>query len=218
MGIYGSICPMSTLSSILFSQYRSRVLGLLLLHPEQAYYLRQIARLTGTEPGTLQREMIKLEQAELVTVKKIGNQTHYQANRSCSILEELASIMRKTSGLVDVLLQGLLPLENQIQCAFIFGSTAGSKATVGSDIDIMIIGDLKFAEVVTTLHPYQETLGREINPKVFTSKDWTKLIQDNGAFIRDVLSKPKLYIIGNEHDLLINGDTKLVKKSHRGNA
>ncbi|WP_397392705.1 nucleotidyltransferase domain-containing protein [Polynucleobacter sp.] len=209
---------MSMLTSILFSQYRSSVLGLLLLHPEQAYYLRQIARLTGTTPGTLQREMIKLEKAGLVTVKKIGNQTHYQANRSCPIFEELASILRKTSGLVDVLLQGLLPLENQIQCVFVFGSAAGGKASVGSDIDIMIIGDLEFADVVAILHPYQETLGREINPKLFTGKDWIKLIQDNGAFIRDVLSKPKLYIIGNEHDLLINGGTQLVKKSHRGNA
>ena len=162
--------------------------------------------------------MIKLEKAELVTVKKIGNQTHYQANRSCPIFEELASILRKTSGLVDVLLQALLPLENQIQYAFVFGSSAGGKSTVGSDIDIMIIGDLEFARVVATLHPYQETLGREIDPKVFTDKDWSKLLQDNGAFIRDVLSKPKLYIIGNEHDLLINGDTKLVKKSYRSNA
>ena len=209
---------MPILSSILFSQYRSRVLGLLLLHPEQAYYLRQIARLTGTAPGTMQRELIKLEEAELVTVKKIGNQTHYQANRSSPIFEELASILRKTSGLVDVLLQGLLPLENQIQCAFVFGSTAGGKTTASSDIDIMLIGDLEFGEVVAALHPYQEILGREINPKVFTSKEWTKLMQDNGAFIRDVLSKPKLYIIGNEHDLLINGDTQLVKKSHRSNA
>jgi hypothetical protein len=82
----------------------------------------------------------------------------------------------------------------------------------------MLIGDLEFGEVVAALHPYQEILGREINPKVFTSKEWTKLMQDNGAFIRDVLSKPKLYIIGNEHDLLINGDTQLVKKSHRSNA
>lgn len=209
---------MTTLTSILFGQYRSRVLGLLLLNPEQAYYLRQIASLTGTTPGTLQREMIKLEQAELVTVKKIGNQTHYQANPSCPIFEELASILRKTSGLVDVLLQALLPVENQIQCAFVFGSTAGGKASAGSDIDIMIIGDLEFATVVAILHPYQETLGREINPKVFTGKDWTKLMQDNRAFIRDVLGKPKLYIIGNEHDLLINGGTQLVKKSHRGNA
>ena len=209
---------MSILSAILFSQYRSRVLGLLLLHPEQAYYLRQIARLTGTAPGTMQRELIKLVEAELVTVKKIGNQTHYQANRSSPIFEELASILRKTSGLVDVLLQGLLPLENQIQCAFVFGSTAGGKTTASSDIDIMLIGDLEFGEVVAALHPYQEILGREINPKVFTSKEWTKFMQDNGAFIRDVLSKPKLYIIGNEHDLLINGDTQLVKKSHRSNA
>lgn len=210
--------PMSSLSTILFSQYRSRVLGLLLLHPEQSYYLRQIARLTGSAPGTLQREMIKLEHAELVTVKRIGNQTHYQADTSCPIFDEISSILKKTSGLVDVLLQGLLPLENQIQFAFVYGSTAGGTSTINSDIDLMIIGDVNFGEIVTTLHEYQKILGREINPKVFTVKDWIKLVQDNGAFIRDVLSKPKLYIIGNEHDLLIHGDTQLVKKSYWDNA
>ena len=46
-------------TSILFSEYRRRVLGLLLLHPEERYHVREIARLTNTTAGTLHRELSK---------------------------------------------------------------------------------------------------------------------------------------------------------------
>ena len=101
---------MTPLGSVLFTDYRRRVLGLLLLHPERRYYLREMARLTGTVPGTLKRELSKLESAGVLTVEKVGNQAHYAANRDCPIFEELASVLRKTSGLADVLSEGLAPL------------------------------------------------------------------------------------------------------------
>jgi predicted nucleotidyltransferase len=195
---------MTTLSSILFTDYRSRVLGLLLLHPERSYYLREIALLTSTIPGTLKRELDKLIEVGLLTVKKIGNQNHYQANRECPIYEDLANILRKTSGLVDVLMGGLLPLSKKIENAFVFGSVASGNANAKSDIDLMLIGDLTYAKVVSLMHPLQEQLGREINPKIFTVKEWQKLMQDNGAFVHDVLSKTKLFIIGNEQQLQIH--------------
>jgi predicted nucleotidyltransferase len=195
---------MSTLSSILFTEYRSRVLGLLLLHPERSYYLREIARLTATVPGTLKREMDKLLEVDLLTVKKVGNQNHYQANRECPIYEDLTNVLRKTSGLSDVLIAALLPLSEKIQSAFIFGSVASGKVNAKSDIDLMLIGEVTYAEVVLLLHPLQEQLGREINPKIYADKEWSKLVKDNGAFVHDVLRKQKLFIIGNEQQLQSN--------------
>ena len=192
---------MSTLSSVLFTEYRSRVLGLLLLHPERSYYLREIARLTTTVPGTLKREMDKLLEVGLLTVQKVGNQNHYQANRECPIYEDLANVLRKTGGLSDVLIAALLPLSEKLQSAFVFGSVASGKVNAKSDINLLLIGELNYAEVVPLLHPLQEQLDREINPKIFTVKEWTKLLKDNGAFVHDVLSKPKLFIIGNEQQL-----------------
>ena len=206
---------MPTLSSVLFSDYRSRVLGLLLLHPERSYYLREIAMLTSTIPGTLKRELDKLNEVGLLTVKKVGNQNHYQANRECPIYEDLANILRKTSGLVDVLMGGLLPLSKNIQNAFVFGSVASGNVNAKSDIDLMLIGDLTYAEVVSLMHPLQEQLGREINPKIFTVKEWQKLMQDNGAFVHDVLSKTKLFIIGNEQQLQIHEASHQSKKLNR---
>lgn len=189
---------MSTLSSVLFTEYRSRVLGLLLLHPERTYYLREIARLTETVPGTLKREMDKLLEVGLLTVQKVGNQNHYQANRDCPIYEDLANVLRKTSGLSDVLTAALIPISEKLQSAFVFGSVASGKVNAKSDIDLLLIGEVRYSEVVPLLHPLQEQLGREINPKIFAVKEWNQLLEDNGAFAKDVMSKPKLFIFGGE--------------------
>lgn len=206
---------MSTLSSVLFTEYRSRVLSLLLLHPERSYYLREIARITATVPGTLKREMDKLLEVGLLTVQKIGNQNHYQANRDCPIYEDLANVLRKTSGLSDVLTAALMPLSEKLQSAFVFGSVASGKTNVKSDIDLLLIGEVTYPEIVPLLHPLQEQLGREINPKIFAVNEWAKLVKDNGAFVHDVLSKPKLFIIGNEQQLYTNEGSHYSTKPSR---
>lgn len=185
-----------SLASVLFPDYRRKVLALLLLHPESSYHQREIARLTETQSGTLSRELVKLVAAGLAVKTRVGNQQHYRANRECPIFEELASILRKTSGLTDILAEALSPIADRISAAFVFGSMASGKASAGSDIDLMILGTVTFREVVAVLYPCQETLGREINPKVYQREEWQRLLAEGGAFITDLLEKPKVYVIG----------------------
>ncbi len=191
-----------SLAAILFPDYRRRVLGLLLLHPDKGYHLREIARLTGTAAiGALARELSKLAEAGVLNLERVGNQAHYSANCACPIFEELASIVRKTSGLADVLAVGLEPLADQIEAALVFGSVASGKANAGSDIDLLLIGSASFADAVAKLHPLQETLGREINPKLYTRAEWASLVAKKSAFVRDVLGKPRVFVIGDEQAL-----------------
>lgn len=185
-----------SLASVLFPDYRRKVLALLLLHPESSYHQREIARLTETQSGTLSRELVKLVAAGLAVKTRVGNQQHYRANRECPIFEELASILRKTSGLTDILAEALSPIADQISAAFVFGSMASGKASAGSDIDLMILGTVTFREAVAVLYPCQETLGREINPKVYQREEWQRLLAEGGAFITDLLEKPKVFVIG----------------------
>jgi len=192
----------SALANILFPGYRRGVLGLLLLHPENSYHVREIARLTATTPGTLARELSKLVEAGLLTRSPQGNQVLYAANTASPVFEELASILRKTTGLADVLAQALAPLAGRVRAAFVFGSSASGKARPGSDVDVLLIGeDLGYGEVVSALYPAQETLGREINPKLYSLAEWRKLAQADGAFYRDVMAKPKLFLMGGKDEL-----------------
>ncbi len=113
-----------SLSALLFPEYRRRVLGLLLLRPDQALHGREIARRTGLPAGTITRELAKLVEAGLLRREKRGNQQIYSADTNSPIHEELASILRKTSGLADVLVQALAPVVQQVRVAFVFGSMA----------------------------------------------------------------------------------------------
>jgi predicted nucleotidyltransferase len=117
------------------------------------------------------------------------------------VFEELASILRKTSGLVDVLANALAPLVEKISVALVFGSMGSGKETSGSDVDVLIIGDLSFADAVAALYPAQTTLGREINPKIYGIAEWRELKDNKNAFVQEILRKPKLYIIGGINDI-----------------
>ena len=191
----------SKLAEILFKGYRRRVLGLLLLKPDSAYHVRQIARLTNTQAGTLHKELARLADGDILTKRQQGNQVTYQANRQCIIFEELAGILRKTSGMADILANALSDIADQIDVAVIFGSVASGKATTLSDIDVLIIGDISFTEAVKRLYPVQSILAREINPKVYTVNEWCEAVLKDSVFIRELLTKPIIEIIGGKDDL-----------------
>lgn len=189
------------LASLLFKDYRRRALGLLLLHPDEKYHVREIARLTGTVAGTLHKELANLAEAGILTKEASGNQVLYRVNRNCPVFNELAGILKKTSGLVDVLAGALAPLAERIEVAFVYGSVAGGKETAGSDVDLMIIGEVEFAHVVAALNPAQDALGREINPKVFNPREWRERLACKDAFATDVTEKPKLFVLGSIDDI-----------------
>lgn len=189
------------LSSLLFSEYRKRILGLLLLNPNASYHVRELARLTHTAAGTLHKELTKLTVGGILQSKKIGNQVHYSADLACPIYEELASILRKTSGLADVLAKVLISVKDQISVAFVFGSVARGEQQSSSDVDVMIIGSLSFGDTAQLLHPAQAILQREINPVVYSVEEFERRVKNNDSFLNEVLAKSKLFIIGTEDEL-----------------
>ena len=191
----------SKLAELLFKDYRRRALSLLLLHADKHYHVREIARLTDTVAGTLHKELSRLADAGLLLKDNVGNQVLYGANRDCPIFEELASIFRKTSGITDVLAGALASFSDKIVAAFVFGSMASGKEAAGSDVDLLVIGDVGFTEVARAIYSAQEVLGREINPKVYSKEEWNQMLKNKNAFIKEVLKKPKLFIAGSEDEL-----------------
>lgn len=187
------------LSDILFGSYRKKVLGLLLLHPDTDYHVRELARATQTAPGTLHKELTRLAAAGLLLRKDQGNQVRYQANRNCPVFAELAGLLRKTTGAAELLSTALTPLQPPL--ALIFGSIASGTETAGSDVDVLIIANLGFSEVVRALYPVQAELGREINAVLYNAQEFTRRVQEQDPFALELLGKPKIFLMGTEHDL-----------------
>ena len=184
----------------LFSRYRRQVLALLLLRPDERFHVRELERLTGVSAGSLHRELKAMAQAGLLTSERQGNQVLYQADRSCSIFEELASIFRKTVGLATLLKDALAPLASRIQLAFVFGSMASGKQHAHSDLDICILGDVELVEVVKALGSAQEMLQREINPVAMSTTRFIDQLAHHDRFAERISDELKVFVIGDDDE------------------
>lgn len=185
----------------LLPQVRKKVLALLLAQPSKRWYLRDIERQTSLSIGTLHRELTGLAAAEIITKTKDGNRTYYQANAASPLFPELAGLLRKTAGLADVLSEALVPLATDVKIAFVYGSFAANKARAASDVDLMVIGNCTFSQVVEALLVAHQQLNREINPTVYPVQEFQQKVAAGHHFLKTVLAENKIFIIGNEHEL-----------------
>lgn len=200
MGIKSTSSP--GLADALFTQTQQRVLGLLFGQPQRAFGVAELIALIGAGSGAVQRELAKLATAGLVSVQRLGNQKRYQANADAPIHDELVAIVQKTIGLAGPLREALLPLQNQISAAFVYGSVAKRSDTVRSDIDLMILSDtLGYADVMQVLDGADVRLGRPVNPTLYSNDEFAKRVQEENAFLMRVLAQPKIWIIAGEDEL-----------------
>ena len=202
MGIKSTTSPPRSLSNALFPGTKQRVLGILYGHPARSFYANELISLAASGSGAVQRELATLASSGLVTVKSVGNQKHYQANPESPIFTELCAIIRKTTGLADPLRTALAPLSSQIAAAFVYGSVAKQTDTAGSDIDLMLISDeLDYGELFSALEDASATLGRPVNPTILTQKEFDKRFANQESFLTRVMEQPKIWLIGESHDL-----------------
>ncbi len=189
-----------SIGDLLFGKTRQAVMGLLFLRPDESFHLRQIVRLSGAGVGPVQRELAKLTAAGLVVREQQGRQVYFQAARS-PVFDELRGLLVKTAGCAEVLRDALAPLAPGIRAAFIFGSFAKGTAHGQSDVDVMVVGDVKFPGVARALVAPQRRLGRQINPTVYPPAELERKRRAGHHFIVDVLGGPKVFLIGDEREL-----------------
>lgn len=187
-------------SDLLFpAQYRRKALALLLLRPERPLHVREIARMTATSAGTMAKELDQLQRAGILEKLQVGNQVQFSANTAHPVFPELSALLRKTVGLADVIVEALADVADRIEVAFVFGSVARGAEHAHSDVDLVIVGDLEFGQVLGALYPAQQALQREINPKIYSPREWASKLKS--TFLREVMTRPKIFLIGNQHDL-----------------
>lgn len=191
---------MNVLSQILSSKIRAELFRLLFGVKNVELHMRALEREAGCSIGSIQSELKKLRTLQLVLARRNGNRLYYRANRDHPLYPDIHSMVLKTSGLVDYLKNRLEPCE-EIQTAFVFGSIASGAERAESDIDLLIIGWIGLRAVSSLLADFQQTVGRELNPHVFSREEFCRRRAQKEHFVSNVLSSPKLFVKGSEHEL-----------------
>lgn len=196
------------LADALFSPSLQKILALLFVRVDDAFYLNEIIRQTGLGSASTQRELKRLEQVGLIVSHRVGNMRRFQANKGSPVYPELHGMIQKTFGLLGVLHTALLPLLSSVQVAFVYGSIAKGTEVAASDIDVMLIGEaISYAAVLSALSSAEQVLGRPINPTMYSPAEFHKRQRDQHHFLTRVLEQPKLFLIGDEDDLRRIGES-----------
>jgi predicted nucleotidyltransferase len=186
---------------VLFTPVQQRVLGLVFGQPERRFQSGELIRLAASGTGAAHRLLTRLAGSGLVTVERLGNQKHYQANRASPVYAELHGLIVKTSGLLGPLSTALAGLADRIRAAFVYGSVAKGTDQAASDIDLMVIADeLEYADVFSALQSVEAQLGRTVNPNVMTLAEWRRKHKQAG-FVSRIAAQPRLFVIGSDDEL-----------------
>jgi predicted nucleotidyltransferase/predicted transcriptional regulator len=191
----------NSLCSGLFSKTRQVVLAFLYGRTDSSFYTKQVLDAVKIGRGTVQRELKNLTDTGIIIREVQGRQVYYRANEKCPIFNELKSIVRKTFGVAYVIRQSLMTIADRIQLTFIFGSVARSEDNRSSDIDVMVIGDVSFGEVSSSISKAEKIIQREINPVVYSVEEFRQKIQNNHHFLKTVLEGEKIFLIGEDSEL-----------------
>ena len=186
------------LATVLFGKSMRVILARLYGRPDRRFYVRELARAAATPPSSLQRDLAALAAAGVIERHEDGRQVYYQANASCPIFGELKGIVNKTFGVADFLRDMLRPHAKHIRAAFVYGSVAKGTEAPGSDVDLLVIGDLPPSRLAIDLGKIDMALGRRVSLASYSVEEFVELSAQENNFITRVLHGPVIWLIGNK--------------------
>ena len=109
-------------------------------------------------------------------------------------------IRTKTAGIFHQLAEALAPLSKAIEFAFVYGSFARGEERSESDIDLMVVGQVTLDQLLERLTPLERTLGRPVNPTVYSSEEMRAKLKAGNHFLKAIQKGKNTFLIGDEHE------------------
>jgi DNA-binding transcriptional ArsR family regulator len=157
------------------SQHQAELLMWLLLHPDHEYGVTDLAERLRVPLSTLHREVVRLDEAGLITSRTLGRNRLVRANTSHPAAPALTQLLEVTFGPRAVVAEEFaIPGAEQV---VIFGSWAaryaGDAGPPPHDIDVLVVGEVDRVDVYEAADRAQARLGLEVSPILRSAKQWT---------------------------------------------
>ncbi|MBI5882419.1 MAG: nucleotidyltransferase domain-containing protein [Elusimicrobia bacterium] len=177
------------------SRARRSLFALFFTNPEAEYFPRQLERVTGVLVGNLQRELVRMEAAGLLSSRRLGKLKLYKLNVEHPLYPELKGLVAKTVGLEEAI-RGWLSGVDGVEAVCIYGSFARNRERADSDLDLLVIGDVDEKPLIQSVKELEKQLQREVNYTLYSRQDWIKRRHGRDSFVAEVLKSPRIRIMG----------------------
>ena len=184
------------MSLLLNSKLKRKLLTYAFTHPDESYYVRELACLIQEDPGNLSRELRRLEDEGLYLSAVKGRVKVFFLNKRYPLFREMKKIISKTEG-VQGSLEELVRRHPGITLAFVYGSYAKGRERKGSDVDLVIVGEFTRNSFTRDVRALESKLNREINFTHYTGSEFEAERKKEGGFLNLIL-KDKIIVLKGE--------------------
>jgi len=125
----------------------------------------------------------------------------YFLNQDHPWLPALRLLFENAIGAVRVIREEIGKLDG-IEIAFVHGSFASSTQTPSSDVDLVIVGTQTLKTISTVISNIEARINRQIDVYTITPSDWKSKYKSGNNFIKSLVQKPKIFIIGDDEALV----------------
>lgn len=186
--------PAPPLFPLLRSDLQARILTRIFLG-ESEESVAEIATAIGADSGNTAREIVRLEQSQIVASRKVGRTKLVSANAGAPFYRPLRELLTIVVGPVAVLGEALTEVDG-IKRAEIFGSWAarylGEPGPAPADIDLLVIGNPDRDDLHDVTQAAAGRLNRAINPVVMAERRWET---STDGFIVELRSRPRVTVL-----------------------
>ncbi len=147
------------LDSLITSQTRVKLLLKFFLNPESRSYLRELADEFGESTNSVRVELNRLTEAGLLCSADEGRTKVYRANTNHPLFPEIHSMVRKFTG-IDQLIPQVLSKLGDIHSAYIVGDYA--RGIDSGIIDLVLVGEVDKAYLQNLIDKVEPMLHRKV--------------------------------------------------------
>jgi DNA-binding transcriptional ArsR family regulator len=193
---------MASLSDLITSKVRIKILELFFSNPKEIYHVRGIVREINEEINAIRRELTKLEQDGILRKEPRGNRIYYSVRPEHPFYGDLIAMVGKTMGLGKQLIEN----KNKIgKVSFIMFSgkfVRMKDRKREDDVDILIVGEVVLPELASLIRAEESKRGREINYTVMSREELDFRKKRRDPFLLGILAGSRVMIVGDEEDLV----------------
>ncbi len=184
------------LENLFTSKTRVKLLSLLLFSQNDEYHLREIANIIKADPTHISKELDNLRKLNLVKKTKKANLSIYTINKDSIIIDELKRIFIKTDYLGKFIEK---PLKGKAKYAIIYGSFAKGTETESSDVDLLVVSEMREDELIEIIQLLERKLEREINYILWNEKTFNQRTKGH-HLLRTIKKNKIIMLIGDENE------------------
>ena len=181
------------------SKTRVTLLSKLMMNSDRSFYIRELSKDLRIPYSMLYKEEKNLVSLGILNEEKRGKVTLVSVNKKLPYFSELKGLLMKTVGLAGLIRSALSRLE-EIRYALIYGSFASGGESELSDVDVLIIGDVKEDVVLKLISSVEEKAGREVNYILWNDHEFMKNVKRRHHLLADIVSKPIIMLVGEESE------------------